>query len=199
MQWEALPNRRSPVTKRMIQDLHKTMQGTHQDYKHRAFYDWPIIGAQTGFRGCEWASKRPIKHLANFPKAEDPLRSIYQCLGKDIVLYDHNNRHIPDNELVTTPDNQLCGFTVTYRFQKNGDNRQKIDYVANQKYPKTCAARAAKRIKLRALRFGLTPDWPLLCYKAARGTKTPNWFHSTIIRTLLQSMAMTTYNVSNSA
>jgi hypothetical protein len=88
---------------------------------------------------------------------------------------------------------------VTYQFQKNGDNGQKIDYAANHKDPNTCAARAAKRIKLRAIRFGLTPDWPLLCYKACQGTKTPNWFHSNIIRALLQSMAMTTYNVPNSA
>jgi hypothetical protein len=36
--WESLPNRRSPVTKRMIGDLHKTMQSTHQDSKHRAIY-----------------------------------------------------------------------------------------------------------------------------------------------------------------
>jgi hypothetical protein len=88
---------------------------------------------------------------------------------------------------------------VTYRFQKTGDNGQRIDYAANHKDPETCAARAAKQIKLRAIRFGLTPDWPLSCYKAARGTKTPNWFHSNIIRALLQSMAMTTYNVQNSA
>jgi hypothetical protein len=175
------------------------VQGTDQDSKHRAFYDWLIIGAQTGFRRCELASERPIKNLSDFPKAEDPLRSIYQCLGKDIVLYDQTNRRIPNNELVNTPDEHLRGFTVTYRFQKNGDNGQKIDYAANHKDPKTCAARAAKRIKLRAIRFGLTPDWPLSCYKAARGTKTPNWFHSTIIRALLQSMAMTTYNVPNSA
>jgi hypothetical protein len=165
----------------MIQDLHKTMQGTHQDSKHHAFYDWLIIGAQTGFCRCEWASKRPIKHLADFPKAKDPLRSIYQCLGKDIILYNQNNHRIPNTELVTTPDNQLRGFTVTYRFQKNGDNGQKIDYAANHKDPKTCAAQTAKCIKLRALRFSLTPNWPLLCYTAARGTKTPNWFHSTII------------------
>jgi hypothetical protein len=62
------------------------MQGTHQDSKHHAIYDWLIIGAQTGFHRCEWASERPIKLLANFLKAEDPLRSIYQYLGKDIVL-----------------------------------------------------------------------------------------------------------------
>jgi hypothetical protein len=88
---------------------------------------------------------------------------------------------------------------VTYRFKKNGDNGQKIDYAANHKHPKTCAARAAKQIKLRAIRFSLTPDWPLPCYKAARGTKTPNWFHSNITCVLLQSMAMTTSNIPNSA
>jgi hypothetical protein len=47
--------------------------------------------------------------------------------------------------------------------------------------------------------LGLKPNMPLSCYKANKGTKQPNWFHSNIIRALLQSMAMTTYNVPNSA
>jgi hypothetical protein len=145
--WENLPNRRSPVTKRMISDLHNTMKKTHQDSKHQAFYDWLILGAQTGFRRCEWAAKKPIKHLNNFPKADNLLKSIYQCLGKDIILYDNDNRLIRDNELAQTPDHQLRGLTITYRFQKNGDNGQKIDYAANHSDLKTCGARAAKHIK----------------------------------------------------
>jgi hypothetical protein len=93
----------------------------------------------------------------------------------------------------------IRGLTITYRFQKNGDNGQKIDYATNHSDPKTCAARAAKRIKLRAPRFGLTPTMPLACYKANKGTKKLNWFHSNLIRALLQSMATTTYNVPNAA
>jgi hypothetical protein len=91
----------------MIRDLHTTMKATHQDSKHQAFYDWLIFGAQTGFRRCEWASDKPITNLADFPKADDPLKSIYQCLGQDIVLYDSDNRLISDNELAQTPDHQL--------------------------------------------------------------------------------------------
>jgi hypothetical protein len=116
--WENLPNRRSPVTKRMISDLHTTMKKTHQDSKHQAFYDWLILGAQTGFRRCEWASENPITSLDDFPKADDPLKSIYQCLGKDIILYNNDNQIIRDNELAQTPDHQLRGLTLKYCFQK---------------------------------------------------------------------------------
>jgi hypothetical protein len=97
-------------------------------------------------------SEKPIRHMTDFPKADDSLRSIYQCLGQDIVLYDRTNKRLTDAVLANTPDDQLCGFTIAYRFQKNGDNGQKIDYATNHKDPKTCAARAAKCIKLRALR-----------------------------------------------
>jgi hypothetical protein len=180
----------------MIGNLHKTMQSTHQDSKHRAFYDGLTLSTQTGFQRCEWASEKPIRHMMDFPKADDSLRSIYQGLGQDIVLYDRTNKRLTDADLANTPDDQLHGFTITYRFQKNGDNGQKIDYAANHKDPQTCAARAAKSIKLRALRF--EPDMPLSCYKANKGTTQPNWFHSNIIRALLGSMAMTTYNVPNS-
>jgi hypothetical protein len=87
----------------MISDLYKHMRHTHQDSKQRAFYDWLTIGAQTG-RRCEWASDHPIHNMTDFPRADDPLRSIYQCLGKDIVLCDNNNRRLNDNDLATTPD-----------------------------------------------------------------------------------------------
>jgi hypothetical protein len=102
--WENLPNRRSPVTKRMISDLHTTMKKTHQDSKHQAFYDWLILGAQTGFRRCEWASEKPITNLDDFPKADDQLKYVYQCLGKDMVLYNNDNQITRDNELAQTPD-----------------------------------------------------------------------------------------------
>jgi hypothetical protein len=92
--WENLPNRRSPVTKRMISDLHTTIKKTHHDSKHQAFYDWLILGTQTGFRRCKWASEKSITNLDDFPKADDPLKSIYQCLGKDIVLYNNDNQII---------------------------------------------------------------------------------------------------------
>jgi hypothetical protein len=140
-------------------------------------------------------------HMAElFPKADDPLKSIYQCLGQDLVLYDHNNRRIPDNQLANTPDDHLRGLTVTCRLKKNGDNGQKIDHATNYKDPKTSVpARVAKRIKLHALRFALMPDMPLSCYKENHGTKQPNWFHSNTIRALLQSMAMTTCNMPKAA
>jgi hypothetical protein len=126
--WEALPNRRSPVTTCMIQDLHKTMQGTHQDSKHRAFYDWLIICAQTGFRRSEWVSERSIKNLNDFPKAKDPLRSIYECLSKDIVLYDQTNSRIPNNELVAkhprrTPSRLHCDLPIPKKWRQWPKNR----------------------------------------------------------------------------
>jgi hypothetical protein len=39
----------------------------------------------------------------------------------------------------------------------------------------------------------------LSCYKADKGTMKPNWFHWNLIQALLQSMAMSTYNVPNAA
>ena len=195
--WEDIPNRRSPVTKRMLRTAKRRAANTHADSKQHAFYDWLVVGMSTAYRRCEWASENKITTRADFPRAANPQRDIYQCLGADIRIYDNNDQERLEFE--NGADANLQKTRVRWRFQKNSDNNQVIDFAANHTDPDLCITRAAKRIKRRAKRFALTDQDPLSCYRACTNSRQPSWFTSDVIRAELRAIAMATYNYPNAA
>ena len=60
--WEQMPNRRSPLTKRMVRDLMEYCKDFHEDSKEKAFVDWCILGLHMGYRRIEWATDKAPKH-----------------------------------------------------------------------------------------------------------------------------------------
>jgi hypothetical protein len=114
--WEAMPRRHSPLTKKMVRDLLAFCKEYPPDSKEKAFADWCIIGLHVGYRHCKWASEKAPKHSTNFPRADDPVKSIYQVLLNDIRLIGTGGKRIADE--LTYPAAQLQAVKIRVRFQK---------------------------------------------------------------------------------
>ena len=89
--WEDMPKRRSPLTKKMVRNLLHHCRDHSNDSKEKAFADWCIVGLHVGYRRCEWAAEKAPKHSTDFPRADDPLKSIYQVLLDDFTLIKTNS------------------------------------------------------------------------------------------------------------
>ena len=48
---------------------------------------------------------------------------------------------------------------IKWRFKKNGDNCQVLSYVTNPNNPQFCPVQAALRIRSRAIRANVPPDY----------------------------------------
>jgi integrase len=190
--WEAMPKRRSPLTKKMVRDLLAFCKDFPPDSKEKAFADWCIIGLHMGYRRCEWAAEKAPKHSRDFPRADDPAKSIYQVLLDDIRLIGTGGERIAAE--LAYPASRLQAVKIRVRFQKNGDNGQELTEAANHLDPQLCCARAAQRVKQRAARLGLEGQDPASAYRANKGSKKASFFHSGLIKTLLRNMAKRTYH-----
>ena len=194
--WETMPDRKSPLTKKMIKDLIIFTKDHHIDSKARAFVDWCIVGIHMGYRGCEWLSTHKPKHATDFPRVRDhPDKPIYQVLLDDMILIGSNGARVPDE--LTHPVDDLRGTQIKVRFQKNKQNGQIVSQARNTEDPDLCVTRAVQRIKQRAARLGLCGDDPASCYKSNPGSKRPSFFYTRLVVELLESMALRTYKIDN--
>jgi hypothetical protein len=191
--WENMPTRQDPLTKKMIRDLQEHAKDAHPDSKEAAFIDWCIVGLHMGYRQCEWASEKSPKNPEDVPRISPTNREIYQCILDDIKLLGKNGERISDP--VTYPASQLGGTLHRVRWQKNGQNGQKVRQSANHADPSFCCARAVQRIHQRAHRLGLQGHQPASAYRANRGSKRPSFFCVKSITDLMRSMAKRTYKV----
>jgi hypothetical protein len=190
--WEKMPNRKDPLTKKMVRALAEMAKGTHEDSKEHAFLDWCIVGLHMGYRRCEWASEKNPKHSEDFPRAQNPTKEIYQVLVDDFRILGEGGARITDD--LTHPADKLSAAVVTVRFQKNGDHGQKITQAANTADPQFCCVRAIQRIKQRAHRLGLSGPSPASAYRAHQKSRKPNYFYVRIIQQLLTRMAEKAYD-----
>jgi hypothetical protein len=168
------------------------MISLHTDSKEKAFADWCIIGLHVGYRRCEWAVEKAPKHQTDFPRADDPAKSISQVLLDDIRLIGTGGERVYAE--IDYPASRLQAVKICVHFQKNGGNRQILTKAANHKDPQLCCVRAAQQVKQRAARLGLEGQDPALAYPANKGSKKASFFHSRLIKTLLRNMANITYN-----
>lgn len=182
----------------MIVTLHRTVENQpNPDGKHQAFLDWLILGVHTGYRRCEWAAPKAVRTPSDFPTVPIAGKPIYQCIGTDFQLYDQQGQLVPPSR--TVADSNLRSVTITIRWQKNKNHGEKLSFAANHLDPRFCPVRAIRRIQLRARRLGVPDHHPPSCFLAHRKSKQPTWFHSTLIKNLLQAVAMKTYHLSSTA
>jgi hypothetical protein len=83
--WEAMPERHSSLTEKMVNDLLEFCKDFPQDSKEKAFTDWwCIICLHICYQRYRWAAEKAQKHRADL--ADHPQKSIHQVLLDDIRL-----------------------------------------------------------------------------------------------------------------
>ena len=196
--WEALPNKVSPVTQRMIRCLYKCMQVTHADSKQRAFFDWSVVAISIGYRKCEWAVDNPPKNMASYPRHQADVsgdKGYYTCVANNWRLLKGNGIYVPYEEEDAIPKNEIMGAEITIPFQKNGNNGEKQSFVRNHNNPMFDVPLAIQRIKIRARKMGLVGTQPISVYQAQPGSREPSFFFNHTIIPLLQWMACNAYDI----
>jgi len=64
--WEKMPNRREPITTKMVEFWIDRAKSADPDSFVSAMADWMIIGIKTGMRKSEWAQDTSIKTKSGF-------------------------------------------------------------------------------------------------------------------------------------
>jgi hypothetical protein len=148
--WEQVANRKEPLTWQMVEAIQQLAQNVPEDSKIAALADWFVVGMHTGFRISEWATpKGYFKKHRRFQTSRDG--SSTAITASDIKFHRSN---LGD-----------C-VTITWRWQKNKQNGQKITFSSCPNNPNRCPYRAMIRITDRASRLGISDSSPLSWYTA---------------------------------
>ena len=193
--WEGMPKKQSPLTKKMILNLLERTKDHPIDSKERAFADWCILGLHVAYRRIEWCNEWNPSNMEDFHRAKDIHKSIYQCLVEDFQLLGQDGIFLSEDAQLNYSPGLLSHVKVKFRFQKNGRNGEILTVAANVHQPIFCGARAAQRIKQRAKRLGIDPHQPASAYRSNAGSKRPSFFHRTLVKTILENTAKSTYKI----
>ena len=193
--WEKMPNRREPITPKMIDFWIQQAEDADPDSFTAAIADWMIIGIKTGMRKSEWAQDTTLKHTkSGFNENVDG--SCRAFIFDDFSFERENILVNRKSKTSLSLSKKYDLLRIRWRFQHNGDNGQEILFSRNQNREKDCVVEAARRIVERAQRLGVPKEHPLSGYKY---NKKICYIKDTEIKKEIQSVAKQVYNLTNKA
>jgi len=185
---ESIPNRREPVTISMLEHWETlATQSNNPDSLESAQFDWFVLGMLAGFRKSEWLQdsfayrKTKSFHLNIDGTTKAFISDDFQFLNTPTPCKKENN----------SPHNIPHLLQITWRFQKNGQNGQKITFLHNTQNPRFSPVLAAKRILARAQRLGVPPKNPLAVFSLNGNLQ---YMHHSLIETSIKKCAKHIYD-----
>ena len=174
--WQGIPNRQDPVSKSMITYLMDSMVGKDPHCLVNALIDFLIMGTQTGWRGVEWA--QPVDPTINgfflYDKKSSRFENmIYACCIEDFVFKRANGTTVPDPTKALPATVASC--RVRWRFQKNLQHGEWIEFAGSPLEPTWCFVRAGLRVYKRFVELCNKPHTPVALYRRNLGSKKPTW------------------------
>ena len=149
-----------------------SMVGKDPHYLVNALVDFLIMGTQTGWRGVKWA--QPVDPGKNgfflYDKKSIRFKNmIYACCIEDFV----------NGTTVTDPTKALpatvASCRVRWRFQKNLQHGQWIEFAGSPLTPTWCFVRAGLRVYNRFVELCNKPHTPVVLYQRNLGSKKQTW------------------------
>ena len=153
--WEAQPERCEPISDLMFISIQREGQSAPQNSITAALSDWILLGRFTGHRKSEWSqdSKSSFATIPDHP--DNPARAF---VASDFVFLSHTKSPITHNHLTKSSP---ASVEITWRFQKNKNNGERIPFYADSANPELCPVAAAKRIIARAHRLRIPARHPI--------------------------------------
>ena len=161
-----MPKRQDSITKLMVNWLINSVQGKDPHCFTHTVIDFFIMGIQTGWQGVEWAQpKRPIKHgFFFYNKTCSTFENrIYALCIKNITFKYASNR-IVTNPL-TVADANVTRTVICWRYQKNLNHVQKIEFETSPTDQKFCFVLAALCVHRRFVLLCGKPNTPVAMYR----------------------------------
>ena len=189
--WEDMPNRREPVKTMMIDHMWEACQHLSVDSLEYALFDWNVMGQSFGFHLSEWAQNEEDKK--HFPKKAIDGTSLVFTLH-DFVFYSKRGVYVYQGFHKALRQNIIASVEVCWRYQKNGDNGQKISISRNKSDPIKCPVLAAIRIYRRAQRLNSSAIQPLAVF---RKKKITTFITNKMISKHLQNSARQVYKITD--
>ena len=174
--WQGMSKRQDPITKSMIVWLIKSVAGKDPDCFTSALCNFLIMGIQTGWRGVEWAQpKDPSRHgFYEYDKPSSPFENrVYALCIEDIKFKYANGRIVKDP--MTVADEDVARTVIRWRYQKNLNHGQEIEFEASPANPMFCFCLAALRVVRRFTRICNKPNTPVAVYNRNRKSKRCTW------------------------
>ena len=163
---ETIARRRSPISKEMFVAIANHACDADRDSAESVIFDWITLGRVAGFRVAEYAQTTQNK-VDEFEYASGN-RIVKAFVPLDWKFYDKQGRLMNVHSLdgLADPPSKM---KLTFRIQKNRQNGQSINFVADDKHQNICPVRAAYRIFLRAKRLGQSNDQPMGVFSNKQG------------------------------
>ena len=120
--WEKVPNRKEPVTKKMVEYIiakGKQLKKDNPDNIYWALSNWLVLGQQTDFRRREWAQdKTYLKKYNDVERNIDGSPAAF--IRSDFKFLLSGNRRLNNDS--EKEFKKVSIIDITWRFQKNLDN-----------------------------------------------------------------------------
>jgi hypothetical protein len=149
--WEQVANRKEPLTWTMVEAIQRLVNNVPGDSKIAAIADWFVVGMHTGFRISEWAT--PQGYFKKYNRFQ--------------ISRDGSSTAITSPDVKFHRSNLGYCVTITWRWQKNKQNGQKITFSRCPNDPARCPYVAMLRIINRAKRLNIPASSPLSWYKTS--------------------------------
>jgi len=183
--WQQVPNRREPLTTRMIDSLHNKISSSHPDSLASALYDWLVLGIQSGLRKSEWCQDASLfSTTATFARNVD--NSSKAFISSDFHFESKHASSILPYDYVT----------IQWRFQKNSQNGQTISFAHDFAHPHRSPVLAALRIIQRAKRLQVPHHHPIAVFATPKSGKPTPILH-TQVEHCLRSLAKSVYKIND--
>jgi hypothetical protein len=194
--WENMPNRREPLTIDMIYYQQRKCSSSTPYSVDQVMFDFEVVGIFAGIRLGEWAQEEHVRRLDQVRQNIDGTPTAF--LIEDLEFFGRNKRRMTLIDALTCPD-LVFQIDVCWRFQKNGEIKQKKSFVRMRHSGTTlCGVSAWLRIAARWVALKLDSQHPLAVFTdSGLASGKPQFIRPTHINEALRDAARHVYNITD--
>ena len=148
------------------------------------------MGIQTGCRKSEWSQdKTELNKIKYVNKNIDGSTIAFTTNDFQLKGKNSNHLHVVGKRSIPTL------VELTWRFQKNNDNGQKITFAKSQSNSKVRFVEVAKKVVIRANDLEVSNDKPIAIFTESKNDKTFKYINDGHMTKLLREAAKEIYNI----
>ena len=194
--WENMPNRREPLTIDMIYHQQRQCSSLTPHSVAQVMFDFEVVGIFAGLRLGEWAQEDHVRRLDQIRQNIDGTPTAF--IIEDLEFFGKNKRRMDLDEALQKPD-FIYQIDVCWRFQKNGEIKQKKSFVRmGHRGTTLCGVSAWLRIVARWSALKLDSQHPLAVFTdSGLASGKPAFIRPTHINAALRDAARHVYNITD--
>lgn len=168
-EWDAVMNRREPVSEEMFDVLHQ-QRDLDPSSESNAVADWLTIGRQAGLRISEYGQEEAALNR-NQHFALNDFGQSRAFIMSDFIFFGKGGRHLFYTDSSELRLEDISSAKIRWRTQKNKEKDEMIWYTRNDLDTSRCVVRAMLCIRKRAQDLQIPAGHPIGAYKCDKGHK----------------------------